>query len=191
MLWNYKLYKTRLVLDLNEDTLIKYSLCQLLENRNTCHRPTIVIFLDLKANFDSVGRVVLWHCLSWKKPSLKVDKPHNSLDSNTTSRVKTFGILSLELSTSSGVRQGYPLSLFLSNFVRCSLEVSISPFSSSGIGFLSGNLPLFGVEYANDIVLFGLISEVSSALLGRYLTKFQHGFKKTRLDFYKLTSNVL
>ena len=40
-----------------------FTLRQHLEHRNTFHRPTIVMFLDLKAAFDSVDREALFHCM--------------------------------------------------------------------------------------------------------------------------------
>ena len=40
-----------------------FTLRQHLEYRNTFHRFTIVIFLDLKAAFDSVDREALFHCM--------------------------------------------------------------------------------------------------------------------------------
>ena len=40
-----------------------FKLHQHLEHRNTFHRSTIVMFLDLKATFDSVNREALFHCI--------------------------------------------------------------------------------------------------------------------------------
>ena len=48
------------------DLYVLYILRQLLEQRHSYCRPTIVVFLDLKAAFDSVDRRALWHCLSQK-----------------------------------------------------------------------------------------------------------------------------
>ena len=40
-----------------------FTLRQHSEHRNTFHRPTIVMFLDLKAAFYSVDREALYHCM--------------------------------------------------------------------------------------------------------------------------------
>nr|CAH8851112.1 unnamed protein product [Trichobilharzia regenti] len=40
-----------------------FTLRQLLEHRHTYCRPTIVVFLDIRAAFDSLDRTVLWNCL--------------------------------------------------------------------------------------------------------------------------------
>ena len=44
-----------------------FTLRQILEHRHSFNRSTIVVFLDLKAAFDSVDRGTLWHCLSLKR----------------------------------------------------------------------------------------------------------------------------
>ncbi|CAH8430348.1 unnamed protein product [Schistosoma haematobium] len=43
-----------------------FTIHQVLEHRHTYRRPTMVVFLDLKAAFDSVDRETLWQCLSLK-----------------------------------------------------------------------------------------------------------------------------
>ncbi|CAH8629789.1 unnamed protein product, partial [Schistosoma margrebowiei] len=94
-----------------------FTLRQVLEHRCTFRRPTIVVFLDLKAAFDSVDREVLWQCLSLKGVPKKYINLIQALYSNTTGIVRAYSELSSELITSSGVRQGCPLSPFLFNFV--------------------------------------------------------------------------
>jgi len=40
-----------------------FTLRQLLEHRHTYRRPTITVFLDIRAAFDSIDRSTLWNCL--------------------------------------------------------------------------------------------------------------------------------
>ncbi|RUT72670.1 hypothetical protein DLK05_17160 [Ancylomarina longa] len=82
-----------------------FTLRQVLEHRHTFRRPTIVVFLDLKAAFDSVDREVLWQCLSLKGVPKKYINLMKALYSNKTGRVRAYGELSCDFATSSGVWQ--------------------------------------------------------------------------------------
>ncbi|RTG81900.1 uncharacterized protein DC041_0000146 [Schistosoma bovis] len=79
-----------------------FTLRQILEHRHTFRRSTIVVFLDLTAEFDSVDREVLWQCLSLKGVSKKYINLVKALYSNTTGRVRAYGELSSELITLPG-----------------------------------------------------------------------------------------
>ncbi|KAK4468373.1 hypothetical protein MN116_000167 [Schistosoma mekongi] len=132
-----------------------FTLRQVLEHRHMYQRPTIVVFLDLKAAFDSVDREVLWQCLSLKGVPQKYINLIKALYSVTTGRVRAYGELSRETSSSSGVRQGCPLSPFLFNFIiDVLLEISLTSFKSSGISLLPGG-SLVDLEYVDDVVIFG------------------------------------
>lgn len=131
-----------------------FTLRQILELRHTYRRPTITVFLDLKAAFDSVDRDVLWRCLSLKGVPQKFITLLQSLYSNSCSRVRAYGELSSEFTTLSGVRQGCPISPFLFNFViDLLMETALSGCENSGIDVLPSR-PLSDLEYADDIVLF-------------------------------------
>nr|CAH8822477.1 unnamed protein product [Trichobilharzia regenti] len=142
-----------------------FTLRQILEHRHTFRRPTIVIFLDLKAAFDSVDRKVLWQCLTVKGVPRKYIALIKALYSNSRSRVRAYGELSSELVTTSGVRQGCPLSPFLFNFIIDMLmEVSLTERNDLGIDLLPGN-SLMDLEYADDIVLLGEDADKMQSLL--------------------------
>ncbi|CAH8649174.1 unnamed protein product [Schistosoma margrebowiei] len=127
-----------------------FTLRQVLEHRHTLRRPTMVVFLDFKTAFDSVHRKVLWQCLSLKGVPKKYINLIQDLYSNTTGRVRAYGELSSELITSSGVRQGCPLSPFLFNFViDVLLEISLSSSKFTGVELLPGG-SLVDLEYAYD-----------------------------------------
>ena len=48
-----------------------FLLSQILEHRHTFRRPTILVFLDLKAAFDSVDRNTIWYCIPQKCVPIK------------------------------------------------------------------------------------------------------------------------
>jgi hypothetical protein len=131
-----------------------FTLRQILENRHSYRRPTVTVFLDLKAAFDSVDRDVLWRCLSLKGIPKKFTSIFQSLYSHSHSRVRAYGELSPEFTTASGVRQGCPISPFLFNFVvDLLLETALNGSENPGVDILPGD-QLSDLEYADDIVLF-------------------------------------
>ena len=94
-----------------------FTLRRLLKTRHTHRRPTIMIFLDLKGIFDSVDRAALFGTLHRKGMPQKFVNLLRSLYSHTSGRVRVYGELSGRFETTSGVRQGCPMSPFLFNFV--------------------------------------------------------------------------
>ena len=75
-----------------------FTLRQILEQRHTFWQPTMVVFLDFKSAFDSVDRQALKGVPSKFLSLLK------ALYSNYRGRVRVYGKLSPEFTTSSGVR---------------------------------------------------------------------------------------
>ncbi|VDO61486.1 unnamed protein product [Schistosoma margrebowiei] len=125
----------------------------------------MVVFLDLKAAFDSVDREILWQYLSLKGVPQKYINLVKALYLNTTSRVRAYGELSSTFAASSGVRQSCPLSPFLFNFIiDLLMEITFSSTEFSGIDLLQGG-PLIDLEYADDIVLFGENADKMQSLL--------------------------
>ncbi|TNN07625.1 Retrovirus-related Pol polyprotein from type-2 retrotransposable element R2DM, partial [Schistosoma japonicum] len=142
-----------------------FTLRQVLGHRHTFRRPTIIVFLDLKAAFDSVDREVLWQCLPLKGVPKKYINLIQALYSKTTGRVRAYGELSSKFLTSSGVRQGCPPSPFLFNFViDMLLDITMSSSDFLGVDLLPG-APLTDLEYADDIVLFGEDADKMQSLL--------------------------
>ena len=128
-----------------------FTLRQHLEHRNTFHRPTIVMSLDLKAAFDSVDLEALFHCM-FAGCFPKIVNILKALYSHTTGRVRVYGQLSRCFESSSGVCQGCPLSPFLFNFVIDDIMEQALHNSATKAPDAHRNKILFDLEYADDIV---------------------------------------
>ncbi|CAH8587907.1 unnamed protein product [Schistosoma margrebowiei] len=125
----------------------------MLEHRHTYQRPTIVVFLDIRAAFDSLDRTVLWDCLLKKGVPEKFINILKALYKNTSGRVRAYNHLSPLFHSSSGVRQGCPISPFLFNLaIDDILETALMNVSNGGVDLLPGER-LLDLEYADDIVL--------------------------------------
>jgi hypothetical protein len=136
-----------------------FTLRQILEHRHTYRQPTIVVFLDLKAAFDSVFRKGLWNCLQRYGVPPKYIQLLKALYNNSESRVRVYNKLSRPFSTQSGVRQGCPISPFLFNYVIDDIMIqALKDSVNSGIELNPGP-KLTDVEYADDIALLGKSEE--------------------------------
>jgi hypothetical protein len=130
-----------------------FSLRQLLEQRHSYRKGTIAIFLDFKGAFDSVDRTSLFGVLSSKGIPQKYVNILQALYSHTTGQVRVYGELSDKFETTSGVRQGCPISPFLFNFViDVIMEECLRESGNLGIQVLPGDR-LLDLDYADDIVL--------------------------------------
>jgi hypothetical protein len=130
-----------------------FTLRQLLEQRHTYRRPTILVFLDFKGAFDSVDRSVLLSTLVHQGMPLKFVNIIRSLYSHTSGRVRVYGELSKSFPTRSGVRQGCPLSPFLFNFVIDEImKQTLEGLQNPGVQISTGEY-FVDLEYADDIVL--------------------------------------
>ncbi|CAI2733768.1 unnamed protein product [Schistosoma spindalis] len=130
-----------------------FILRQILEHRHTYHKPTIVVFLDIRVAFDSLDRTVLWDCLLIKGVPEKFITILKALYTNILGRVRTYNRLCPLFRSSSGVRQGCPISPFLFNFaIDDILETALMDVSNGGVDLLPGER-LLDLEYADDIVL--------------------------------------
>ncbi|WP_432422665.1 reverse transcriptase domain-containing protein [Streptococcus dysgalactiae] len=144
-----------------------FTLRQLLEHRNAYQRPTIVVFLDIRAAFDSVDRSALWNCLSRNGVPAKYISILKALYQRTSGRVRAYGQLSPPFVVSSGVRQGCPISPFLFNFaIDDVLRNTFSGLTSCGIELLPGNR-VTDLEYADDIALLGESAQAMQTVLNR------------------------
>ncbi|CAH8657151.1 unnamed protein product [Dicrocoelium dendriticum] len=132
-----------------------FTLRQILELRHVYQRPTIAVFLVIRAAFDSVDRTVLWQCLLRNGVPEKFVCILRALYSLTSGRVRAYGMLSPTFVVSSGVRQGCPISPFLFNFaIEDVLRNALSDSLNAGVELLPGSR-VVDLDYADDIVLLG------------------------------------
>ncbi|CAI2738018.1 unnamed protein product, partial [Dicrocoelium dendriticum] len=88
----------------------------LLEHRYIYYRPTIAAILDICTVFDSVIRPAISRCLLKTGLPEKYTAILRALYLHTSGRVRIYGKLSSHFVVNIGVRQGGPMSPFLSNF---------------------------------------------------------------------------
>jgi hypothetical protein len=138
-----------------------------LEKRNVYRRPTILVFLDFKSAFDSVDRSVLLKTLAQMGMPMKFVNIIRSLYSHTVGRVRVYGQLSKSFPTTSGVRQGCPLSPFLFNFIIDAVMMrALQGLQNPGVRIIAGE-NLVDLEYADDIVLIFEKEGEAQALLDK------------------------
>ena len=123
------------------------------------------MFLNFKGAFDSVDRNVLLDLLVLKGMPVKYKNVIRALYSRTTGRVRVYNELSDGFSTTSGVRQGCPISPFLFNFViDAIMDCTLPRLQNAGIEISSGER-LVDLDYADDIVmLFDNFEAAQSAI---------------------------
>ncbi|CAH8590969.1 unnamed protein product [Dicrocoelium dendriticum] len=128
---------------------------QILELRHAYQRPTIAVFIDICAVFDSVDRTALWHCLLRNGVPETFVSILRAVYSLTSDRVRAYGKLSPTFVVYSGVRQGCPISPFLFNFaIEDVLKNPLGDSLNAGVELLPGSR-VVDLDYADDIVLLG------------------------------------
>ena len=144
-----------------------FTLRQLLEQRHIYRRPTVVVFLDIRAAFDSVDRTALWQCLHRLGVPEKYISVLRAIYSQTSGRVRVYGKLSSSFGISSGVRKGCPISPFLFNSVIDDvLHKALSGLQDCGVELLPGSR-VSDLEYADDVALLGDSTQALQSALER------------------------
>ncbi|KAH9596282.1 Contactin-5 [Schistosoma haematobium] len=170
----------------------------MLEHRHTFQRPTIVVFLDIRAAFDLLDRTVLWDCLLKKGVPEKFINILKAPYTNASGRVKACHHLSQLFYSSSGVWQGCTIAPFPSNFtIDDILETALMDVSNGGVDLLPGER-LLDLEYADDIVLLcdnaqGMQSALSQLAISvrRYGMCFAPSKCKVLLQDWQDSNHVL
>jgi hypothetical protein len=151
-----------------------FTLRLLLEQRHIYRRPTFVVFLDIRAAFDSVDRTALWDCVLRNGMPEKFVRILKSLYSHTSARVRAYGHLSPSFEVSSGVRQGCPISPFLFNFaIDDILKSALEGLDGCGVDLLPGDR-LCDLDYADDIALLGDDTQAAQTALDRLAVEASH-----------------
>ena len=144
-----------------------FTLRQLLEHRHSYRRPTIVVFLDIRAAFDSIDRKVLWDCLRRYGVPEKYVSILGALYHQTSGKVRAYGQLSPSFCITSGVRQGCPISPFLFNFaIDDVLRKAFDGLTGNGVELLPGSR-ITDLDYADDIAVLGDDARVVQLALDR------------------------
>jgi hypothetical protein len=127
----------------------------------------VIVFLDIRAAFDSVDRTVLWNCLMRNGVPEKYINILKSLYLHTSAQVRAYGQLSPSFEVSSGVRQGCPISPFLFNYAMDDvLKSALGGLDNCGVELLPGDR-LSDLDYADDIALLGDNPRVVQSALNR------------------------
>ena len=131
-----------------------FVLRQILEIGHCYNRPLILVFLDIRAAFDTVHRESLWQCLKHNGIPERFLDLLRSLYEHTNGRVRVYNEYSASFPITNGVRQGCPMSPFLFNFVVDDVLSRAFASGEAGIDFLPGTR-IRDLDYADDIVIFG------------------------------------
>jgi hypothetical protein len=129
-------------------------------------RPLDVIYIDLKAAFDSVDRAALWKSLEGIGAPAVIMDLIRDLHTHTTSRVRVGDEFSPVISTTSGVRQGCVLAPDL--FCRA-IDWLMSRVKPGGnLGIRVGQNTFDDLDYADDGALLPSDRTLMTALLQRF-----------------------
>ena len=130
-----------------------FTLRRVLEHRYKYRQTTTACFIDFRAAFDSVDRESLWLILKADGLPDKLINLLKSYYSSTRARVRVYGEESEGFALNSGVRQGYPLSPVLFNYV---IDWIMCQALADYRGVqLSPDLYVTDLEFADDIVVLG------------------------------------
>jgi hypothetical protein len=148
-----------------------FTLRQILEQRHAHQRPSIVVFLDIRAAFDSIDRTTLWNCLTKNGVPNKFVNMLKALYDGTSGNVRVYKQLSASFPIASGVRQGCPISPFLFNFaIDDILGAALSRVENGGVDLLPGRR-VQDLDYADDIVVCGEDTKAVQATLDSLVTE--------------------
>ena len=154
-----------------------------------------VAFLDLKAAFDSVDRQLLWSKLERTGIPSNLINPIRQLYSNTSCRIRCSwdGLLTEEIPTNKGVKQGCPLAPTLFNLFLNDLAPELST--------VDGHFPTLGdckipvLLYADDAVLIsrsrlGLKRLMNKCLDYLSTNKLQLNYQKSKILVFSKSRKI-
>jgi len=147
-------------------TIAAWALRLLAEIHREFGRPLDVIYIDLKAAFDSVDRAAMWKSLEGIGAPVVIMELIRDLHTHTTSCVRVGDDFSPVISTTSGVRQGCVLAPDL--FCRAIdwLMARVKP--GGNLGIRVGQNTFDDLDYADDGALLPSDRTLMTALLQRF-----------------------
>lgn len=128
-------------------------------------RKMVVMFVDLKAAFDSVDRGVLIEAMRGRGVREGLIRRVGEIMRETRSKVRVGGEVGEDFWTIRGVRQGCPLSPLLFNIVMADLEEELGKIRWGGVE-LEGR-KWYSLVYADDVVLMAEDEDGMRSMLER------------------------
>ncbi len=152
-----------------------FTVRQLLETRYEFRRPTIMVFIDFKAAFDSVDRESLWKVADAFGLPIKIVDMLKVLYSETRCVVRVYNTLTDSFEVSTGVRQGSVLSPYLFNLaIDWTMDEATHNIVGCGIEVEGRDSRLYDLEYADDVVLLAETEREAQELLNRVASAAAH-----------------
>ena len=127
-----------------------FALRQIIEQRSEYNRPTVMVFIDFKAAFDSVKRDAIWKILEDHGMPDKLLRILRNMYSQSNSIVRRNDNLSEAFHVETGVRQGGVLSPFLFNILIDRILNVATDNTNLGIRLETS---ITDLDYADDICL--------------------------------------
>ena len=145
-----------------------FTLRQLIEMRYEYRKPTILVFIDFKAAFDSVDRSAIWAVAESVGVPAKTIRVLKGMYTDTLCRVRAYGSMSDSFVVDTGVRQGGVLSPFLFNMlIDCVMRIATAEPGVGGVDVQGQTERLYDLDYADDIVLLAESEKEAQLLLDR------------------------
>ena len=148
-----------------------FTLRQIVWKRNEYQQPTLVVFLDFCATFDSVHRDSLWNIMLLDGVPEKISIINkvsiiNAIYKNTPIRVRVYEELSESFEISTGFRQCGILSQTLFNFAIDWILKNALDGQPGGVNLSDGGV-LTDLTYADDIALLAESEEDLGGMIDR------------------------
>ena len=152
-----------------------FTVRQLLETRYEFRRPTILVFIDFKAAFDSVDRESLWLVGDAFGLPPKILSMLKVLYNETRCVVRVYNTLTDPFDVSTGVRQGSVLSPYLFNLaIDWTMDEATHEIAGCGVEIEGRGSRLYDLEYADDAVLLAESEQEAQELLDRVAATAAH-----------------
>lgn len=143
---------------------------KVIERANEQGKELYLVFVDLKAAFDTVSREKLWSCLEELEVSPKLRKVIKSVYRRVTGEVRIKSVKSSEFEMQRGIKQGDSLSPFLFNiYMDRILKLCKRNMPKVTVGYRNMcPIQLQSLLYADDIILLADSRESTQKILDKW-----------------------